>query len=259
MIKHISVRTNSIISCHGQAAPKDKKSTVVKRVELLPNSTQACSVRMSQAYAFLFQPLSDCFSTHEIQSALGQRSWPLTPHADYKHLLTCKAAASAQRIPKQSSLSSTAQVCQKRQEFAPVSGTSLILYTFRRTEAAIMAAASYGYYRSTIFLAMFVGYTLYYFNRKTFSFVMPSLMQEIKLDKDDLGMKHKLIPFVFAFFVVWYFLCICFTVSHLQDWMSEILKKRKVKEKKATNFPCCVCISLFRHDHQQSVSGLCYQ
>ncbi|XP_059187277.1 glucose-6-phosphate exchanger SLC37A4a isoform X1 [Centropristis striata] len=51
-----------------------------------------------------------------------------------------------------------------------------------------MATASYGYYRATIFLAMFVGYTLYYFNRKTFSFVMPSLMEEIKLDKDDLGM-----------------------------------------------------------------------
>ncbi|KAF7219218.1 glucose-6-phosphate exchanger SLC37A4a [Nothobranchius furzeri] len=51
-----------------------------------------------------------------------------------------------------------------------------------------MATASYGYYRGTIFLAMFVGYTLYYFNRKTFSFVMPSLMEEITLDKDDLGM-----------------------------------------------------------------------
>lgn len=53
-----------------------------------------------------------------------------------------------------------------------------------------MATASYGYYRTTIFLAMFVGYTLYYFNRKTFSFVMPSVMQEIKLDKDDLGMRR---------------------------------------------------------------------
>lgn len=52
-----------------------------------------------------------------------------------------------------------------------------------------MATASYGYYRNTIFVAMFVGYTLYYFNRKTFSFVMPSLMQEIELDKDDLGMR----------------------------------------------------------------------
>ncbi|KAM9299123.1 glucose-6-phosphate exchanger SLC37A4 [Gastrophryne carolinensis] len=46
----------------------------------------------------------------------------------------------------------------------------------------------YGYYRTIIFGAMFVGYTLYYFNRKTFSFVMPSVMQEIKLDKDDLGL-----------------------------------------------------------------------
>ncbi|XP_073513127.1 glucose-6-phosphate exchanger SLC37A4 isoform X2 [Phyllobates terribilis] len=46
----------------------------------------------------------------------------------------------------------------------------------------------YGYYRTVIFGAMFVGYTLYYFNRKTFSFVMPSIMQEIKLDKDDLGL-----------------------------------------------------------------------
>lgn len=46
----------------------------------------------------------------------------------------------------------------------------------------------YGYYRTVIFGAMFMGYTLYYFNRKTFSFVMPSVMQEIKLDKDDLGL-----------------------------------------------------------------------
>ncbi|CAH2319600.1 glucose-6-phosphate exchanger SLC37A4 isoform X1 [Pelobates cultripes] len=46
----------------------------------------------------------------------------------------------------------------------------------------------YGYYRTVIFTAMFVGYTLYYFNRKTFSFVMPSVMEEIKLDKDDLGL-----------------------------------------------------------------------
>ncbi|KAJ8368834.1 hypothetical protein SKAU_G00088620 [Synaphobranchus kaupii] len=51
-----------------------------------------------------------------------------------------------------------------------------------------MGATGYGYYRTSIFLAMFVGYTLFYFNRKTFSFVMPSVMQEIQLDKDDLGL-----------------------------------------------------------------------
>ncbi|XP_028321327.1 glucose-6-phosphate exchanger SLC37A4-like [Gouania willdenowi] len=51
-----------------------------------------------------------------------------------------------------------------------------------------MATQGYGYYRGTIFMAMFVGYTLYYFNRKTFSFVMPSVMEEIELDMDDLGL-----------------------------------------------------------------------
>lgn len=50
-----------------------------------------------------------------------------------------------------------------------------------------MAAQGYGYYRTVIFAAMFGGYSLYYFNRKTFSFVMPSLVEEIALDKDDLG------------------------------------------------------------------------
>lgn len=34
---------------------------------------------------------------------------------------------------------------------------------------------------------MFIGYSLYFFNRKTFSFVMPAVMEEIELDKDDLG------------------------------------------------------------------------
>ncbi|XP_062894789.1 glucose-6-phosphate exchanger SLC37A4a isoform X1 [Mobula hypostoma] len=48
--------------------------------------------------------------------------------------------------------------------------------------------AGYSYYRITIFTAMFVGYTLYYFNRKTFSFVMPSVMEEVTLEKDDLGL-----------------------------------------------------------------------
>ncbi len=60
-------------------------------------------------------------------------------------------------------------------------------------------------------MAMFVGYTLYYFNRKTFSFVMPSLMQEIKLDKDDLGMT--LLIFLFftehAFDSFFFLLYIC--------------------------------------------------
>ncbi|NWY23702.1 G6PT1 protein, partial [Pheucticus melanocephalus] len=51
-----------------------------------------------------------------------------------------------------------------------------------------MAAGGYGRYRAAIFAAMFVGYTLYYFNRKTFSFVMPAVMAEVPLGKDDLGL-----------------------------------------------------------------------
>ncbi|XP_048199912.1 glucose-6-phosphate exchanger SLC37A4 isoform X3 [Perognathus longimembris pacificus] len=51
-----------------------------------------------------------------------------------------------------------------------------------------METQGYGYYRTVIFTAMFGGYSLYYYNRKTFSFVMPSLVEEIPLDKDDLGL-----------------------------------------------------------------------
>lgn len=50
-----------------------------------------------------------------------------------------------------------------------------------------MGATGYGYYRVAIFFCMFIGYSLYFFNRKTFSFVMPSVMEEIELDKEDLG------------------------------------------------------------------------
>lgn len=45
----------------------------------------------------------------------------------------------------------------------------------------------YGAYRAQIFAAMFGGYTLYYFSRKSFSFVLPALMEDVALDKDDLG------------------------------------------------------------------------
>ncbi|NWQ79583.1 G6PT1 protein, partial [Columbina picui] len=51
-----------------------------------------------------------------------------------------------------------------------------------------MAGGGYGRYRAVIFGAMFAGYTLYYFNRKTFSFVMPAVMAEVPLGKDDLGL-----------------------------------------------------------------------
>ena len=64
-----------------------------------------------------------------------------------------------------------------------------------------MGATGYGYYRAAIFFCMFIGYSLYFFNRKTFSFVMPSVMEEIELDKDDLG---KTVPLMGSFSFVWY-------------------------------------------------------
>lgn len=67
--------------------------------------------------------------------------------------------------------------------------------------SVIMGATGYGYYRAAIFLCMFIGYSLYFFNRKTFSFVMPSVMEEIELDKDDLG---KTIPLMEIFSFFWY-------------------------------------------------------
>lgn len=122
-----------------------------KNQALLPNTA---------APAFLIHPLRLLLLTPPpVLSAAG---WPLTSHTDCKHFSFWQPLLHS-RIPKQSSVSE------------------------EEPEAAAMAKASYGYYRSTIFLAMFVGYTLYYFNRKTFSFVMPSVMQEVKLDKDDLG------------------------------------------------------------------------
>lgn len=45
----------------------------------------------------------------------------------------------------------------------------------------------YGYWRLRIFYAMFVGYVFYYFTRKSFTFAMPALMQDLGYDKAQLG------------------------------------------------------------------------
>jgi len=73
-----------------------------------------------------------------------------------------------------------------------------------------MGAADYGYYRIVIFISMFVGYMLYYFNRKTFSFLMPSVMEEIDLDKEDLGKCGTLLKFGISLFVF----CIIYKEIH---------------------------------------------
>lgn len=47
--------------------------------------------------------------------------------------------------------------------------------------------ADYKYWRLRIFYSMFLGYAFYYFTRKSFTFAMPSLMQDLGLTKSDLG------------------------------------------------------------------------
>lgn len=45
----------------------------------------------------------------------------------------------------------------------------------------------YGYWRIRVFYSMFIGYAFYYFTRKSFTFAMPALMQDLGLNKSELG------------------------------------------------------------------------
>ena len=47
--------------------------------------------------------------------------------------------------------------------------------------------AKYTHWRIRIMYSMFLGYVFYYFTRKSFVFAMPGIMQELHLDKGDLG------------------------------------------------------------------------
>lgn len=48
--------------------------------------------------------------------------------------------------------------------------------------------ADYHYWRFRILYSMFVGYALYYFTRKSFTFAMPGLIEELGFDKSQLGL-----------------------------------------------------------------------
>ncbi|MGR3951926.1 MAG: MFS transporter [Chlamydia sp.] len=47
--------------------------------------------------------------------------------------------------------------------------------------------AQYSHWRLRVFCSMFMGYALYYFTRKSFTFAMPSLMANLGFDKGQLG------------------------------------------------------------------------
>lgn len=46
---------------------------------------------------------------------------------------------------------------------------------------------SYKYWRMRIFYTMYVGYAFYYFTRKSFTFIMPTLMEDLGFDESQLG------------------------------------------------------------------------
>lgn len=51
----------------------------------------------------------------------------------------------------------------------------------------IAVREKYKYWRVRILYSMFIGYAFYYVSRKSFLFAMPGLMQELQLDKSQLG------------------------------------------------------------------------
>ena len=48
--------------------------------------------------------------------------------------------------------------------------------------------SSYRYWRTRIFYSMFIGYAFYYFTRKSFTFAMPGLIEDLQLTKGELGL-----------------------------------------------------------------------
>lgn len=57
----------------------------------------------------------------------------------------------------------------------------------------------YKYWRIRIFYSMFVGYALYYFTRKSFTFVMPALIHDLHFDKSELGFLGTVLSLSYGF------------------------------------------------------------
>ncbi len=56
----------------------------------------------------------------------------------------------------------------------------------------------YKYWRLRIFLGMYVGYVFFYFSRKSFTFAMPALMQDLGFDKTDLGILGSILSITYG-------------------------------------------------------------
>ena len=58
--------------------------------------------------------------------------------------------------------------------------------------------ARYKYWRWRIFYGMYVGYIFYYFTRKSFTFAMPALMQDLGLQISDLGILSSILSITYG-------------------------------------------------------------
>lgn len=56
----------------------------------------------------------------------------------------------------------------------------------------------YKYWRIRILYSMFIGYALYYFSRKSFTFAMPGLMKELHFDKAELGILSSILAITYG-------------------------------------------------------------
>ncbi|MBS0636908.1 MAG: MFS transporter, partial [Verrucomicrobia bacterium] len=57
---------------------------------------------------------------------------------------------------------------------------------------------NYAHWRIRMFYSMFMGYAFYYFTRKSFTFAMPTLMQDLGLTKGDLGILGSIMAITYA-------------------------------------------------------------
>ena len=56
----------------------------------------------------------------------------------------------------------------------------------------------YAYWRIRVFYSMYFGYALYYLTRNSFTFVMPSLIQDLGYDKGQLGSLASMLPLTYG-------------------------------------------------------------
>lgn len=61
-----------------------------------------------------------------------------------------------------------------------------------------MVEKRYSHWRIRVFYSMYVGYALYYLTRKSFTFAMPTLMQDLGFDKGQLGLLASILSITYG-------------------------------------------------------------